>query len=174
MIWGDMSSSGVGPRCLIKSKVNTAVYQDILEHFMLPSAHRLHGDADLILKQDLTTAHTARSTNTWFKDHRILCLIGRKLAWFEPHRKCMGHCQEEDETQDPTMQTSWRPLSKQAWASITPTEPNADWLMLKEPQTSTLRLAYTRIYFSDGQHFRIKNIFFTGPINYSNVQRHLI
>ncbi len=38
MIWGAVTSAGVGPLCLIKSKVNAAVYQVIMEHFILPSA----------------------------------------------------------------------------------------------------------------------------------------
>ncbi len=38
MIWAAMSSAGVGPLCFLKSKVNTAIYQEILEHFIFPSA----------------------------------------------------------------------------------------------------------------------------------------
>ncbi len=38
MIWAAMSSAGVGPLCFLKSTVNAAIYQDILEHYMLPSA----------------------------------------------------------------------------------------------------------------------------------------
>ncbi len=40
MIWAAMSSAGVGPLCFLKSTVNTVIYQDILEHFMLPSADK--------------------------------------------------------------------------------------------------------------------------------------
>ena len=47
-----MLSSAVGPLCFIKSKVSAALYQEILEHFMLPSADQLYGDADLIFQQD--------------------------------------------------------------------------------------------------------------------------
>ncbi len=36
MIWAAMSSAGVGPLCFLKSTVNAAIYQEILEHFMLP------------------------------------------------------------------------------------------------------------------------------------------
>ncbi len=36
MVWAAMSSAGVGPLCFLKSTVNTAIYQEILEHFMLP------------------------------------------------------------------------------------------------------------------------------------------
>ncbi len=40
--------------------------------------------------------------------------LASKLTWPEPHRESfMGYCQEEDETPDPTMQMTWRPLSKQ-------------------------------------------------------------
>ena len=33
MIWAAMSSAGVGPLCFLKSTVNAAIYQEILEHF---------------------------------------------------------------------------------------------------------------------------------------------
>ncbi len=71
MVWGAMSSAGVGPLCFLRSKVNTAVYQEVLEHFMLSTADQLYGDADFIFQQDLAPAHSAKATNTWFKDHGI-------------------------------------------------------------------------------------------------------
>ena len=74
LIWGAVSSAGVGPLCFIKSGVRAAVYQEILEHFMLPSADELYGDADFIFQQDLAPAHTAKSTKTWFNDRGITVL----------------------------------------------------------------------------------------------------
>ncbi len=71
MIWAAMSSAGVGPLCFLKSTVNAAIYQDILEHFMLPSAHKLYGDADFIYQQDLASSHTAKDTKSWFNDHGV-------------------------------------------------------------------------------------------------------
>uniref|UniRef100_A0A9J8BXK4 Tc1-like transposase DDE domain-containing protein n=1 Tax=Cyprinus carpio carpio TaxID=630221 RepID=A0A9J8BXK4_CYPCA len=71
MVWGAMSSAGVGPLCFLRSKVNAAVYQEVLEHFMLPAADQLYGDADFIFQQDLAPAHSAKATSTWFKDHGI-------------------------------------------------------------------------------------------------------
>ncbi len=64
MIWAAMSSAGVGPLCFLKSTVNAAIYQDILEHCILPSADKLYGDADLIFQQDLAPAHTAKGTKS--------------------------------------------------------------------------------------------------------------
>jgi len=74
MIWAAMSSAGVGPLCFLKSTVNAAIYQDILEHFMLPSADKLYGDADFSFQQDLAPAHTAKGTRSWFNDHGVTVL----------------------------------------------------------------------------------------------------
>ncbi len=64
MIWAAMSSAGVGPLCFLKSTVNAAIYQEILEHFVLPFADKLYGAADFIFQQDLAPAHTAKGTKS--------------------------------------------------------------------------------------------------------------
>ncbi len=74
MIWGAVTSAGVVPLWFIKSKVNAAVYREILEHFILPSADRLYGDADFLFQQDLAPAHTAKTSSKWFADHDITVL----------------------------------------------------------------------------------------------------
>ncbi len=74
MIWAVISSAGVGPLCFLKSTVNAAIYQEILEHFMLPSADHLYKDADFIFQQDLAPAHTAKGTKSWFNDHGVTLL----------------------------------------------------------------------------------------------------
>ncbi len=71
MIWAAMSSAGVGPLCFLKF---TVIDQDILEHFMLPSADKLYGDADFIFQQDLAPAHTAKGTKSWFNDRGVTVL----------------------------------------------------------------------------------------------------
>ncbi len=71
MIWGAMSSAGVGPLCFLKTNVTAPIYQDILEHFMLPSADQHFKDADFILQQDLAPAHTAKNTKSWLNDHGV-------------------------------------------------------------------------------------------------------
>ncbi len=49
----------------LKTNVTAPVYQQILEHFMLASADQLFKDADFIFQQDLSPAHTAKSTKSW-------------------------------------------------------------------------------------------------------------
>ncbi len=65
----------------------------ILEHFMLPSADKLYGDADFIFQQDLAPAHTAKDNKSWFNDHGVTV-----LDWpANSPDLSMGYCQEEDE-----------------------------------------------------------------------------
>ncbi len=106
MIWGAMSSAGVGPLCFLKTNVTAPVYQEIVEHFMLPSADKLYGDADFIFQQDLAPAHTAKSTKSWLNDHGV-----GVLDWpanspdLNPIENLWGIVKRK-------MQMSWRPLSK--------------------------------------------------------------
>ncbi len=140
-----MSSAGVGPLCFLKSTVNAAIYQELLEHLMLPSADKLYGDADFIFQQDLAPTHTAKGTKSWFNDHGVTVLdwpanspdlnpienlwgiVKRKMKelikcktvtwmqckslWIKASAKCIN-VNVRWETPDPTMQMSWRPLSK--------------------------------------------------------------
>ncbi len=70
-----MSSAGVRLLCFIKSKVNAAIYQKIVEHFMLPSADKLYGDALWTMALwTLALAHTDNTTSKWFSDHDITVL----------------------------------------------------------------------------------------------------
>ncbi len=54
MIWGAMSSAGVGPLSFLKTNITAPVYQDILEYFMLPSADQLFKDSDFIFQTPQT------------------------------------------------------------------------------------------------------------------------
>ncbi len=101
MIWGAMSSASVGPLCWSKTNVTAPVYQEIVEHLMLPSADQLFKDADFIFEQDLAPAHTAKSTKSWLKWPWCWCAwLASKLTRPEPQRESMGYCQEENEKQE--------------------------------------------------------------------------
>ncbi len=71
MIWGAMSSAGVGPLCFLKTNVTAPIYQEMLEHCMLPSADQLFKDADFIFQQDSAPAHIAKRTKSWLNDHGV-------------------------------------------------------------------------------------------------------
>ncbi len=97
----------------LKTNVTAPVYQDILKHFMLPSANQLFKDADFIFQQDLAPAHTAKSTKSWLNDHGV-----GVLDWpanspdLNPIESLWGIFKRKMRNKRPKMQMSWRPLSK--------------------------------------------------------------
>ncbi len=121
MIWAAMSSAGVGPLCFLKSTVNAAIYQEILEHFMLPSADKLYGDADFIFQQDLAPAHTAKGTKSWFNDHGITV-----LDWpanspdLNPIENLWGIVKRKTRDTRPNNADELKATVKETWASIPP------------------------------------------------------
>ncbi len=121
MIWAAMSSAGVGPLCFLKSTVNAAIYQDILEHFMLPSADKLYGDADFLLQQDLAPAHTAKVTKSWFNDHGVTV-----LDWpanspdLNPIENLWGIVKRKMKDTRPNNADELKATVKETWASIPP------------------------------------------------------
>ncbi len=121
MIWAAMSSAGVGPLCFLKSTVNAAIYQEILEHFMLPSADKLYGDADFIFQQDLAPAHTAKGTKSWFNDHGVTV-----LDWpanspdLNPIENLWGIVKRKMRNKRPKNADELKAAIKETWASIPP------------------------------------------------------
>ncbi len=121
MIWAAMSSAGVGPLCFLKSTVNAAIYQEILEHFMLPSADKLYGDANFIFQQDLAPAHTAKGTKSWFNDHGVTV-----LDWpanspdLNPIENLWGIVKRKMRDTRPNDADELKATVKETWASIPP------------------------------------------------------
>ncbi len=78
MIWAAMSSAGVGPLCFLKSTVNAAIYQEILEHFMLPSADKL---MEMLISFSSRTWHLPtlpKVPKAGSMTMVLLCLIGQQ------------------------------------------------------------------------------------------------
>ncbi len=121
MIRAVMSSAGVSPLCFLKSTVNAAIYQEILEHFMLPSADKLYGDADFIFQQDLAPAHTAKGTKSWFNNHGVTV-----LDWpanspdLNPIENLWGIVKRKMRDTRPNNADDLKAAIKATWASITP------------------------------------------------------
>ncbi len=119
MISGAMSSAGVGPLCFFKTNVTAPVYQDILEHFMLPSADQLYKDADLIFQQDLAPAHTAKSTKSSLNDLGV-----GVLDWpanspvLNPIENLWGIVKRKMRNKRPKNANELKVTVKETWASI--------------------------------------------------------
>ncbi len=114
MIWGAMSSAGVGPLCFLKTNVTAPVYQEILEHFMLPSADQLFKDADFIFPAGFVTCPHCQKHQKLVKWPWCWCAwLASKLTRPEPHREYMRCCQEENADE-------LKATVKETWASTPP------------------------------------------------------
>ncbi len=181
MIWAAMSSAGVGPLCFLKSTVNAAIYQEILEHFMLPSADKLYGDADFIFQQDLAPAHTAKGTKSWFNDHGVTV-----LDWpanspdLNPIENLWGIVKRKMRDTRPNNADDLKAAIKATWASIPPQQchklitsmPRRIEAVIKAKGAPTKYWVHISkwTYFPEGQQFT-KKFFFIGLIKYSNLLR---
>ncbi len=121
MIWAAMLSADVGPLCFLKSTINAAIYQEILEHFILPSADKLYGDADFIFQQDLAPAHTAKGTKSWFNDHGVIVLDWpANLPDLNPIENLWAIIKRKMRDTRPNNADDLKAAIKATWASITP------------------------------------------------------
>ncbi len=166
IIWGAMSSAGVGPLCFLKTNVTAPVYQEMWK-IMLPSADQLFKDADFIFQQDLAPAHTAISTKSWLNDHGV-CV----LDWpanspdLNPIENLWCIVQEENEKQRPKNADELKATVKETWASIPPQQchklitsmPRRIEAIIKAKGVPYQVLSKLT-YFPEGQQFT-KNVFF--------------
>jgi hypothetical protein len=75
MIWGCMTSKGVGFMCLINGRIDANLYQEILSDEFLQTLHFYGLDRDsIIFQHDNDPKHTASSTIRWLRDHNIFVL----------------------------------------------------------------------------------------------------
>ncbi len=121
MIWAAMSSAGVGPLFFWSPQSTQPSTRKFLEHFMLPSADKLYGDADFIFQQDLAPAHTVKCTKSWFNDHGVTV-----LDWpanspdLNPIENLWGIVKRKMRDTRPNNADELKAAIKETWASIPP------------------------------------------------------
>ena len=121
MVWDIMLAAGVGPLCFLRTNVTAAVYQEVLEHFVLPTAEQLFRGDDLTFQHDLAPAHKAKSITIKvlprmeYKsclDLKTPDLSSMENLW-RIAKKRMAVCR-------PTTLEQLKVSIRQAWSSVTP------------------------------------------------------
>ncbi len=121
MIWGAMSSAVFGPLCLKKNNVTGPVYQDILEHFMLPSADQLFKDADFNFPAGFGACPHCQKHQKLLKWPWCWCAwLASKLTRPEPHRESMGIVKRKMRNNRPKNADELKAAVKETWASTPP------------------------------------------------------
>lgn len=120
MIWGCMSSRGVGKLNFIEGMVNAAKYQKILQDSLIPSIRKLHRNRELIFQQDGASCHTAKTTMKWFQDRQI-----EVLDWpssspdLNPIETLWGKMKKRLRNERPSTKQELCEKLKEVWSQIT-------------------------------------------------------
>ncbi|GFX15203.1 HTH_Tnp_Tc3_2 domain-containing protein [Trichonephila clavipes] len=71
MVWGCMSSHGVGRLYIVRGTVKAMDYIEILQNKLLPTARDLFGNQSWIFQDDNAPCHRAKVIKKWLKDHTV-------------------------------------------------------------------------------------------------------
>ncbi|GFU82362.1 transposable element Tcb1 transposase, partial [Trichonephila clavipes] len=71
MVWGCMSSHGVGRLHVVRGTVKAMDYIKILQNQLLPTARDLFGIQSWIFLEDNAPCHRAKVVQKWLKDHTV-------------------------------------------------------------------------------------------------------
>ena len=74
MVWGCISSHGMGDLHFCEGNINAEKYIQILEQHMLPSKQRLFHGRPCLFQQDNAKPHSARVTTAWLRSKRVQVL----------------------------------------------------------------------------------------------------
>ncbi|GFX29536.1 transposable element Tcb1 transposase [Trichonephila clavipes] len=71
MVWGCMSSHGVGRLHIVSGTVKAMDYIEILQNILLPTARDLFGNQSWIFQDDNAPCHRAKVVQKWLKYHTV-------------------------------------------------------------------------------------------------------
>ncbi len=162
MIWGAMSSAGIGSLCFLKTNVTAPVYQEIFDYLMLPFADQLN------------------STQCWFhfpagfgtcphcQKHQKLvkwpwcwcAWLTSKLTRPEPHREYMRNKRPKNADElKATVKETWASIPPQQCHKLITSMPRQIEAVIKAKGAPTKYIYSKWTYFPEGQQFT-KNVYF--------------
>ncbi|GFT26797.1 transposable element Tcb1 transposase [Trichonephila clavipes] len=71
MVWGCISSHGVGRFQIFRGTVKAVDYIEILQNKLLPTARDLLGNQSWIFQDDNVPCHRAKVVQKWLEDHTV-------------------------------------------------------------------------------------------------------
>ncbi len=119
MVWGCMSSRGTGKMCIVNGTVNSTVYQDILETFLIPSIEDMFGDADITFQDDNASCHRSKAVKLFLHNKDI-----NSMSWpanspdLNPIENLWWQLKRLVDNKSPTSKELLKTALKLSWAEI--------------------------------------------------------
>ena len=118
MVWGCMSSRGVGNLHFIDGTVNAQKYQDILKENLLPTSNKQFSE-NLIFQQDGASSHTAKSTKSWLENNNVHVIIWPSGSPdLSPIESLWGVMKKELRNQRPSNKDALKSKLQEIWDKI--------------------------------------------------------
>uniref|UniRef100_A0A3B3R2T1 Tc1-like transposase DDE domain-containing protein n=1 Tax=Paramormyrops kingsleyae TaxID=1676925 RepID=A0A3B3R2T1_9TELE len=121
MVWGCFAASGPGRIVVIDGKMNSRVYQDILQENVRPSVRQLKLRRGWVMQQDNDPKHTSNSTKEWLQQNKI-----RLLEWpsqspnLNPIEMLWHDLKRAIHTRHPKNIATLKQFCEEKWSKITP------------------------------------------------------
>ena len=119
-VWGCFGSRGFGNVHIFRENMTAAVYVDILERHLLPSAKRAV-PTSWIFQDDNDPKHRSRLAKQWLRDHNV-----KSLAWpsnspdANPIENVWAPLKDRVAAREPATLDQLEQYIKEEWAKLTP------------------------------------------------------
>ena len=121
MFWSCFAASGPGQLAIIDGKMNSQVYQDILQENVRLSVRQLKLNRSWVMQQDNDPKHRSKSTTEWLQQKKI-----RLLEWpsqspdLNPIEMLWHDLKRAVHTRHPKNIAELKQFCKEEWSKIPP------------------------------------------------------